>query len=129
MHFDLKISVRRWNRVTFLECLSEFGGLVVTVFAALKILTSAYHEFAKDRAMVAAATLYGQTGLQERVDANTSLVSEASVAKQTLEEYVRGRQEFKVSFCSKFFFTTVLSCCCCCLKRRFKAQVDKYRKF
>ena len=76
-----------------------------------------------------AATLYGVTSVQERVDGSSSLVPEAMSAKRTFEQYVRGRQEFEVSFCSKVFFTTILSCCCCCLKSKFRAQVDKYRKF
>ena len=46
--FNDKISMRRWYRTTFVQFLSEFGGLVVMVYAGLRVLTSFYHEFAKD---------------------------------------------------------------------------------
>jgi len=126
LFFNNKTSKRQWSCTTFTDFISEFGGLVVTVYAGLKVMTSVYHEFAKDQAMVG-ATLYGETSVLERTNRRTSVVLEASTAKQTFEEHVRGRQEFKVSFCAKIFYSTILSCCCCCFKSKFKAQIDKYR--
>ena len=54
---DGMLAKRIWLRTKFTDLLSSVGGLVISVFAVVRILTSFVHDFAKDQAMV--TSLYG----------------------------------------------------------------------
>ena len=122
LKFEGQVSTKIWYRTSFSDFLSTFGGLMVSVLAATRFLMSGYHKFAQEQAM--AGSLYREKASMER-----ALSSEAATVKESFESAIRSRRKFDVSFCAFFFNTTVLRYCCCCLKKCFKAQADKYRKF
>ena len=122
-----KLSRTIWVRTFFLDFLSSFGALVMTISALIGFLVNNYETFIKDKSML--KKLYGE------LPPRASDEEDDSDGKAAFRACIENRKDFRFGYWTFLLISSFVTCCCClsgCCQRRFewwRTRVHSQKKF